>query len=98
MSNEVKKFSDVVPSTTKLNRKELKEILDEEVTILDADWRQGHFGEYVVLTCHDDESDESFVVMTGASVLIKKLDKYLKLAELPVKATITKVNRYYDIS
>lgn len=82
-------------------KQRLSDVLDSENVVLDAKIVEGFtsaFGEsdFALLLCEDSEGNQ-FTTLCGGEVVIKKVRKAIVDKLLPLRATIIKPERYYDI-
>lgn len=99
MMVEYPHFSDFADETKAFDgdKKVLDDILNHEILILDfkiKDSKQRIGSKY--LTIQFRIGDKTFIVFTGSTVLINRLEKYKE--SLPFYATIKRIDKYYTLT
>lgn len=99
----MRQFSDFAnePTTLKGHKLKLDDIVNKTIIVRDANIKSSQYGKnksgkYATLQFSEPGSDQLFIVFTGSDVLITQLEKYAH--EMPFKAVIKKINRYYTLS
>lgn len=101
-----KSFGDVMPKIEfypDLPKVELKDILDKEVEIVDAQIVADFttkFGvhDFVLLLYTELKDGTQYTTISSGMVIVKKLKYALDNRLLPLKGTITWTGQYYDIN
>jgi len=95
----LKKARDVLGSAIfeGVERRELKEVLDQEMVIKDFRIFRGQYGDYAVILCMDENTQEEFTVGTGGIAVLDKLKRLKQMKALPCLVKIVKKKRYYDL-
>jgi hypothetical protein len=90
--------ADVIPPGVDVdNWKDKKEIIGKTLSIRNAEFREGNFGEYCLIEFSDPETDEVFGVRTGAYKVVRKMHFLIKQRLLPIMGTMTQDGDSYDI-
>ena len=97
----MKRFSDFSQEKGVLEGDKVKidSVLNQEITIIGYSIKKSRYdknnsGKYLTLQ-YEDEMDKK-IIFTGSEVLIEQLEKYKD--EIPFKATIKKIDRYYTLT
>ena len=78
------------------DKTKVDDILNQEVIINGYNIKQSQYKEKQYLTLQIILNEKKFVLFTGSEVLIDQLTKYKD--EIPFKATIRKINKYYSLT
>ncbi len=92
--------SDVIPSGNlwpDLPRRELEDILNVEIVLEDFSFLSGKFGDFAVILARMPGTSQQFTSACGGEVVCRKLEKLKEGRHLPVLATITFNEKYYDL-
>lgn len=99
----MKQFSDFAqePQTLEGDKMKLDDIVNKPIVIHDASIKTSQYsknksGKYATIQFSDPASTQRYIVFTGSDVIINQLEKYAH--EMPFKAVIKKINRYYTLS
>ncbi|GAI85332.1 unnamed protein product, partial [marine sediment metagenome] len=106
VSKNIKSFGDVMPKIEfypDLPKVELKDILDKEVEVNDAQVVADFttkFGthDFVLLLYTDPKDGTQYTTISSGMVIVKKLKYALDNRLLPLIGTITWNGQYYDIN
>jgi len=93
--------SDVIPSGNlwpELPRRELDELLGTEFVLEDFSFLSGKYGDFAVFLARMPGTAQQFTSACGGEVVCRKLEKLKDGRHLPVLATITFDDRYYDLT
>lgn len=75
---------------------ELDSLLNTPLAILDAELRDGEYGEFLFITFRDQQG-RLLAFTTGGVIIMRKLQAIKAANRFPVLATITQNDKYYDI-
>jgi len=75
----------------------LKDLIDQEITVLDFLKVKGDFGEYAIIKFVQEDEGIIKATSTGAKVILEKLDIAKEKEFLPMVGKIMKVKNWYDI-
>jgi hypothetical protein len=78
------------------DKTKVDDIINQEVIINGYNIKQSQYKEKQYLTLQIILNEKKFVLFTGSEVLIDQLTKYKD--EIPFKATIRKINKYYSLT
>ena len=78
------------------DKTKIDDILNQEVIINGYNIKQSQYKEKQYLTLQIILNEKKFVLFTGSEVLIDQMKKYQ--SEIPFKATIRKINKYYSLT
>ena len=97
----MKRFADFNTDTKPLDGEKMKieEILNVEVNVIGYSIRKSKYGKNASGKClalQVEAAGERRMVFTGSDVLISQLERYGE--QIPVLATIRKIDRYYTLS
>jgi len=99
----MKKFSDFAKEQTPLegSKAKMEDLLNTEIQILtfrlaDSKYSKNKSGKYATVQFKKSDKSPFQVFFTGSDILIEQLEKYKD--ELPFKAIVKKINRYYTLS
>jgi len=72
----------------------IDDILNKEITIIGSRISKSKYGNKNCLTIQFEIDDNRHVLFTGSDVLTNQINKYKN--EIPFKAKISKINKYYS--
>lgn len=90
----MKRISDLTPITgERLPSRRWEDILNEDYTLEGWKFMEGKFGEYVLMTLHDETFDERFVVSCGGSIVLDQLKSLDADGEIPITISFVQNGR-----
>jgi len=95
---EVKRFGDLGFKFEDVTEwVEFKDLLDEEILVLDYLVAKGDFGSYAIIKFSDLETGEVKATTTGGKVVMDKLAKAKEMNVLPLVGKVIKKKSWYDL-
>jgi hypothetical protein len=93
----MKKFSDFSKEEILDGDKiRLDDILNHEVNVINCAIKSSKHKDGKYLTLQIEKEGKKYVLFTGSEVLIDQAEKYK--SEMPFRATIRKINKYYSFT
>lgn len=68
----------------------------QELVLHEVEHARGEYGEYVLLTCSQPDSDEKFLISCGSRPVMKQVSA-IKQRDLPLNIRLTRAGRGYVI-
>ena len=96
-----RRVSDVLPSGNlwpDLPRRELDDLLDRDMVILDFSFLNGRYGRFAVIKARLPDQEGEFTTACGGEVVVRKLDDLKERRALPILGAISYNEKYYDLT
>lgn len=95
-----RRVSDVIPSGELWPdepRRELNDLLDKDIEILDVAFLKGRYGEFAIILATWPGQNEQFTTACGGEVVVRKLHDLRTERSFPIVGAISYNGTYYDI-